>query len=121
MYKQIYNKLNGEPKLIQDNYDEKSGVSIFEYDKEKYTDSMPPNNLYQPIHFDEDSNKWIGTSYEKWKEDQNDIEPYEPSTVEVDLAQSQLQLFSTQLELQELRQENADTTKELFKVKEGIE
>ena len=62
MYKQIYNKENGEPNLIQDNYDEKSGVSIFEYDKEKYTDSMPPNNLYQPIHFDNVLNKWIGVT-----------------------------------------------------------
>ena len=121
MYKQIYNKLNGEPKLIQDNYDEKSGVSIFEYDKEKYTDSMPPNNLYQPIHFDEDSNKWIGVVYEEWKGNQNDTEPYKPSKLEKDLAKSQMQLFTTQLELKEARQENAKTTKEIFKLKVGLE
>lgn len=121
MYKQIYSKQNGEPELIQDRYDEESDTSVFDYDKEKYTDFMPPSDLYQPICFDEDSNEWVGTSYEEWKKYQDDIKPYEPSAVEVDLAQSQMQLFTTQLELQELRQENADTTKELFKVREGIE
>lgn len=120
MYKQIYSKQNGEPKLIQCRYDEVTDTSIFEYDKEEYTDSMPPSNLYQPIYFDEDPNEWIGTSYEEWKEYQDDIEPYKPSTVEVDLAQSQMQLFATQLELQEARQENAKTAKELFKMKEGL-
>lgn len=120
MYKQIYNKQNGEPKLIQDNYDEKSGVSIFEYDKEKYTDSMPPNNLYQPIHFDNTLNDWVGVAYEEWKANQNDTGSYKPSGLEKDLAKSQMQLFATQLELQEARQENAKTAKELFKMKEGL-
>lgn len=121
MYKQIYNKENGEPKLVKDRYVEEIGASIFDYDKEKYTDFMPPSSLYQPIYFDEETNEWIGTPYEEWKESQNKTKPYEPSSVEKDLAESQLQLFSTQLELQELRQDNADTTKETFKVKEGIE
>lgn len=121
MYKQIYNKLNGEPKLIQDSYDEASDISIFEYDKEEYTDSMPPSNLYQPIHFDNVLNEWRGVTYEEWKENQNDIVPYKPSGLEKDLAKSQMQLFATQLELQEARQENAKTTKELFKMKEGLE
>ena len=98
MYKQIYNKQNGEPKLIQDSYDEKSDVSIFEYDKEKYTDSMPPNNLYQPIHFDNVLNKWIGVNYEEWKGNQSDKESYKPSGLEKDLAKSQMQLFATQFD-----------------------
>lgn len=121
MYKQIYNKLNGEPRLVQDRYDEASDISIFEYDKEGYTDSMPPNNLYQPIHFDEESNEWIGVAYEEWKGNKKDTEPYKPSVLEKDLAKSQIQLFATQLELKEARQENANTTKELFKLKEGLE
>lgn len=121
MYKQIYNKLNGEPRLVQDRYDEASDISIFEYDKEGYTDSMPPSNLYQPIHFDNVSNEWIGVAYEEWKGNQNDTEPYKPSGLEKDLAKSQIQLFATQLELKEARQENANTTKELFKLKEGLE
>lgn len=121
MYKQIYRKTDGTPELIQDRYDEESDVSIFEYDKEKYTDSMPPNNLYQPIHFDENSNEWIGVAYEEWKGNQNDTESYKPSGLEKDLAKSQMQLFATQLELQEARQENAKSAKELFKLKEGLE
>lgn len=121
MYKQIYNKLNGEPRLVQDRYDEASDISIFEYDKEEHTDSMPPSNLYQPIHFDEESNEWIGVAYEEWKGNQNDTESHKPSGLEKDLAKSQMQLFSTQLELKEARQENAKTTKELFKLKEGLE
>lgn len=121
MYKQIYRKKDGMPELIQDRYDEESEVSIYEYDKDLYTDSMPPSRLYQPIQFNEETNEWVGVAYEEWKGNQNDTVSYKPSGLEKDLAKSQMQLFATQLEIKEARQENAKTTKELFKMKKGLE
>ena len=66
MYKQIYRKTDGIPELIQDRYDEESEVSIYEYDKDLYTDSMPPSHLYQPIQFSEETNEWVGATKEEW-------------------------------------------------------
>lgn len=54
MYKQIFNKSDGAPKLIE------TGI----FDTEQYTEIQPPNGLYQPIHFD--GKEWIGTPYEEW-------------------------------------------------------
>lgn len=83
MYKQIYNKTNGEPELVQDRYDEESAASIFDYDKDLYTDFMPPSSLYQPIYFDEELNEWVGTPYEVWKENRGEI-PNAPIILSVD-------------------------------------
>lgn len=62
MYKQIFNKSDGTPTLIENN----------EFDTELYTEVQPPSELYQPIYFD--GNEWIGTQYEDWKKNQPEIE-----------------------------------------------
>ena len=53
---QIFRK-DGKPFLIDES---KEG-----YDKDLYTDIMPPSNLYLPVKFD--GGEWVGTPYEEWK------------------------------------------------------
>lgn len=62
MYKQVFDKNNGNPKLIEND----------EFDASVYTDVAPEDGLYRPIYFD--GNEWIGTQYEDWKKNQPEIE-----------------------------------------------
>ena len=55
---QIFSKKDGRPHLSWNG----------NYDKEKYIEDMPPSNLYEPIHYDEENQQWVGTDYETYKE-----------------------------------------------------
>ena len=121
MYKQIYRKTDGMPKLIQERYDEESEVSIFDYDQDLYTDFMPPSNLYQPIQFSEETNEWIGATREEWVESLPKDEPVNPS--ETDLLNAQL--ITNDIEhnakIKELQQDIANLTTELLTIKGGTD
>ncbi|HJG55322.1 MAG TPA: hypothetical protein K8V95_09070 [Staphylococcus arlettae] len=118
MYKQIYRKTDGMPELIQDRYDEESEVSIFDYDQDLYTDSMPPSNLYQPIQFSEETNEWIGTAKEDWESNQSKplIEPDGTDFLNAQLISNDIE-HSTKIG--ELQQDVANLTSELLEVKGG--
>lgn len=73
MYKQIFEKADGTPSLVQDSSD-----GTFEYDKQKYTDVPPKDGLYDPIHFDDDTRSWVGVTKEEWEENHG-VKP-EPET-----------------------------------------
>ena len=119
MYKQIYRKTDGMPELIQDRYDEESEVSIFDYDQDLYTDSMPPSYLYQPIQFSEETNEWIGTAKEEWESNQSKP-PIEPDRTDFLNAQ----LLSNDIEhttkIEGLQQDVANLTSELLEMKGGV-
>lgn len=119
MYKQIYRKTDGMPELIQDRYDEESEISIFDYDNDLYTDSMPPSQLYQPIHFNEETNEWIGTAKEEWESNQPKP-PIEPDGTDFLNAQ----LISNDIEynakIEGLQQDVANLTSELLEMKGGV-
>ena len=118
MYKQIYRKTDGIPELIQDRYDEESEVSIFNYDKDLYTDSMPPSYLYQPIQFNEEKNEWIGVTKEDWESNQSKplIEPDGTDFLNAQLISNDIE-HSTKIG--ELQQDVANLTSELLEVKGG--
>lgn len=99
MYKQIFNKSDGLPMLVDTD----------DFDTETYTDVQPPNGLYQPIHFD--GNEWIGTPYENWKKNQPEIEEEiiidEKDEIIADLS---LQLLETQSVLSQVQSDVANLT-----------
>lgn len=99
MYKQIFNKSDGLPMLVDTD----------DFDTETYTDIQPPNGLYQPIHFD--GNEWIGTPYEDWKKNQPEIEG-EIIIDEKDkiIAELSLQLLETQSFLSQMQNDVANLT-----------
>lgn len=103
MYKQIFNKSDGAPKLIE------TGV----FDTEQYTEIQPPNGLYQPIHFD--GKEWIGTPYEEWKKQQVEV-PKQDTEVHKDqiIAELSLELIRTQEELSDVRKDISDLTIQLL-------
>ena len=109
MYKQIYRKTDGTPELIQDRYDEESEVSIYEYDKDLYTDSMPPSNLYQPIQFSEETNEWIGTAKEEYEESLPKEEISQPSASEIMMASTQMQVAESSFQLRDTQKQLAQS------------
>lgn len=119
MYKQIYRKTDGMPELIQDRYDEESEVSIFEYDKDLYTDSIPPSNLYQPIQFSEETNEWIGTAKKEWESNQSKT-PIEPDGTDFLNAQLLSNDIEHNTKIEGLQQDVANLTSELLEMKGGV-
>lgn len=100
---QVFRKDNGEPFLF-----EKTRIET-EYDKDIYTEVMPPSGLYQPIYFD--GEKWIGTPYEEWLEQQpkNEVEET-PDEKDILIADLTLQLMETQNTVVELQNDVANLT-----------
>lgn len=85
MFKQIYDKSNGIPILIQSDEEDN-----FDYDDFLYTEIMPPSNVYDPKYFD--GNEWIGTSKEEWESNQSKP-PIEPKVLEMMVSQLQMQVM----------------------------
>ncbi|MCD8798705.1 hypothetical protein K1Y23_05415 [Mammaliicoccus sciuri] len=104
MYKQIFDKSDGSPKLIESDI----------FDKKHFTDVQPPNGLYQPVHFDGD--KWIGTPYEEWASNQFKSEEVEVIPDEKDeiIATLSIQLLQTETKISSIQEDIANLTRHIF-------
>lgn len=104
MYKQIFNKSDGSPKLIES----------YIFDKKRFTDVQPPNGLYQPIHFDGD--KWIGTPYEEWASNQSKLEKVEVIPDEKDeiIATLSIQLLQTETKILSIQEDIANLPRQFL-------
>lgn len=123
MYKEIYDKENGDTHLIKSKLDEKTDEPVFDYDKKQYTDEQPPSDLYRPIYYDDKNNEWVGTDYKDWYDnymnnqdkdnvEYNDVE-YTPTELEKEMSMITKLLFNSQKEIEELQQDFANLVKEL--------
>ncbi|MCG1214974.1 hypothetical protein K4T77_05305 [Staphylococcus epidermidis] len=105
MYKQYFKKSNGEVFLFDDKSDEVT---------DEFTDIMPDEGLYAPIHFD--GEKWVGTSYEEWianhpKPDEVEEIPDEKDEIIADLS---IQLLEAQNAISTVRNDVANLTIQLL-------
>ncbi|WP_100040207.1 hypothetical protein [Staphylococcus pseudintermedius] len=108
MYKQFFKKIDGEPFLF--NIKEIDSETI----NDEFTDIMPQEGLYHPIHFNGET--WIGTSREEWLKNQvNEENEYIPDEKDKALADLTVQLLSTQEEVASLHEEIANLTLELLR------
>ncbi|MFF9653824.1 hypothetical protein [Streptomyces sp. NPDC014622] len=100
MYKQYFKKSNGEVFLFDDKSDEVT---------DEFTDIMPDEGLYAPIHFD--GEKWVGTPYEEWLKQQPKVETEEiPDDKDVLISDFTLQLMETQNTVVNLQNDMANLT-----------
>ena len=122
MFKQIFNKSNGRPELIQSVFDDETGIERFVYNESKYTDEMPSNELYEPISYK--NGKWQGVSYDEWLYNQSleEVEQphYEPTETDMMLAQTQMQVAKTAHRLIISEEEQAQLTLELMKKEQRL-
>ena len=103
---QIFRKSDGKPFLIDES---KEG-----YDKDLYTEIMPPSSLYWPVKFD--GGEWVGTPYEEWKRQQIEEPPKKDDETHKDqiIAELSFELIKTQEELNEVRKDISDLTMQLL-------
>ena len=113
MFKQIYNREDGKPKLIESNEE-----GVFNFDKFIYTDIAPTSDLYEPMYFD--GSEWIGSTKEEYEATLPGKEPYVPNISEIMLAQAQMQVTKTANQLIKTQQEQADTLTELTKKEQRL-
>lgn len=117
MYKQVFDKSNGQPKLIKQTEDEQTGQLVYEYDEEQYTEEMPPSSLYDPIFYRD--GRWQGLTKEQWEARRPEPEPVEPSETEIERGTMQMEIFKLQLMVQDLQDENASLVKQVVDLKGG--
>ena len=104
---QIFRKRDGKPFLIDES---KEG-----YDKDLYTDIMPPSNLYLPVKFE--GGEWVGTPHEEWKKQQVETEPPkkdDETHKDQIIADLSLELLKTQEELKDVHKDISDLTIQLL-------
>lgn len=94
MYKQIFNKSDGTPLLIESIPNLDTGEEDFEYNEDEYTEEAPPCELYEPIRFE--NGKWQGAVQEDW-EKENPSPVYEPTDMEKATANLQMQLMKSNI------------------------
>ena len=102
MFKQIYNREDGKPKLIESNEE-----GVFNFDKFIYTDIAPTSDLYEPMYFD--GSEWIGSTKEEYEESLPKEEVSQPSTFELMMASTQIQVAESSFQLRETQQKLAET------------
>lgn len=124
MYKQIFHKSNGQPKLIKNVTDEDTGESYFDYDKSIYTDIMPENGLYQPIYFRD--GKWHGSTKENRESAQppkeetpKDINKILLATTQMQLAEVVSTLSEKEKDVEMLKTQNAEILLKLTELEGG--
>lgn len=103
---QIFRKSDGKPFLIDESRER--------YDKDLYTEIMPPSSLYWPVKFD--GGKWVGTPYEEWianhpKPDEVEEIPDEKDEIIADLS---IQLLEAQNAISTVRNDVANLTIQLL-------
>lgn len=118
MYKQIFNKSDGKPELIESIVDLETGEDIFEYNELIYTKDIPPSDLYKPIYYE--NNQWHGASKEEWESELPPVDPYQPNNSEMQQAMTQMQLTKTAVQLQKSQKELANVVIESAKKDERI-
>ncbi|MDG0821323.1 hypothetical protein M4L38_00900 [Staphylococcus equorum] len=113
MFKQIYDREDGRPKLI-----ESDSEGNFNIDEFLYTENAPSSDLHEPMYFN--GNEWISATKEEYEESLPEKEPHIPKVSEIILAQAQMQVTKTANQLIKTQQEQADTLTELTKKEQRL-
>ena len=102
MFKQIYNREDGKPKLIESNEE-----GVFNFDKFIYTDIAPTSDLYEPMYFD--GSEWVGSSKEEYEESLPKEEIPQPSASELMMASTQMQVAESSFQLRDTQKQLAQS------------
>ena len=102
MFKQIYNREDGKPKLIESNEE-----GVFNFDKFIYTDIAPTSDLYEPMYFD--GSEWIGSTKEEYEATLPKEEIPQPSASELMMASTQMQVAESSFQLRNTQKQLAQS------------
>ena len=114
MFKQIYNREDGKPKLIESNEE-----GVFNFDKFIYTDIAPTSDLYEPMYFD--GSEWIGSTKEEYEESLPKEEIPQPSASELMMASTQMQVAESSFQLRNTQKQLAQSMLDVAEKDKRIE
>ena len=77
------------------------------YPKDEYTEVAPPEGIYQPFYYD--GNEWVGATKEEYEKSLPKGEKTQPSTSEIMMASTQMQIAESSYQLRETQQKLAET------------
>lgn len=105
MFKQVFD-YNGNPYILRvDNKNNVLESEIEKYQLYKFTEIMPPKELYPPRTFD--GSKWHGTTVEEYEE-HNKPPIILPDDIQKTIANLQVQLVKSQSEIKNLKKRYED-------------
>ena len=79
----------------------------YDYPEEAWTEVAPPEGIYSPFYFN--GNEWIGSTKEEFEELLPKEEVPPPSTSELMMASTQMQVAESSFQLRETQQKLAET------------
>ena len=91
MFKQVF-LYDGTPYLAFVN-DE----GEYDYPEESWTEVAPPEGIYSPFYFN--GNEWVGSTKEEYEESLPKEETPQPSTSEIMMASTQMQVAESSFQL----------------------
>ncbi len=101
MFKQVF-LYDGTPYLAFRNED-----GEYDYPKDEWTEVAPPEGIYSPFYFN--GNEWVGSTKEEYKKTLPKEELTQPSTSELMMASTQMQIAESSFQLRETQQKLAET------------
>lgn len=100
-FKQVY-LYDGTPYLA---FKDEEGE--YDYPKDEWTEVAPPDGIYSPFYFN--GNEWVGSTKEEYKKSLLKGEKTQPSTSEIMMASTQMQIAESSFQLRETQQKLAET------------
>lgn len=98
-FKQVY-LYDGTPYLSFKNED-----GEYDYPEEAWTEVAPPEGIYSPFYFN--GNEWVGSTKEEHKELLPKEEIPQPSTSEIMMASTQMQIAESSFQLRDTQKQLA--------------
>ena len=113
MFKQVY-LYDGTPYLAFVN-DE----GEYDYPKESWTEVAPPEGIYSPFYFN--GNEWVGSTKEEYEELLPKEEAPQPSTSELMMANTQMQVAESSFQLRDTQKQLAQSMLDVAEKDKRIE
>ena len=101
MFKQVY-LYDGTPYLA---FKDEEGE--YQYPEESWTEVAPPEGIYSPFYFN--GNEWIGATKEEYEESFSKEEKIKPSTSELMMANTQMQVAESSFQLRDTQKQLAQS------------
>ena len=79
----------------------------YDYPQDEWTEVAPPEGIYSPFYFN--GNEWIGSTKEEYKELLPKEETPEPTTSEVMMASTQMQVAESSFQLRDAQKQLAQS------------
>lgn len=113
MFKQVF-LYDGTPYLAFRNED-----GEYDYPKDEWTEVAPPDGIYSPFYFN--GNEWVGATKEEYEESLPKEETPQPSTSEIMMASTQMQVAESSFQLRDTQKQLAQSMLDVAEKDKRIE